>query len=38
MVKIQEVEGINKAICFVSPGEYPIKYKFDPEKNVSIFK
>jgi hypothetical protein len=22
----------------VSPGEYPKKYKFDPEKNVSIFR
>jgi hypothetical protein len=22
----------------VSPGEYPKKYKFDPENNVSIFK
>jgi hypothetical protein len=22
----------------VSPGEYPRKYKFDPENNVSVFK
>ncbi len=38
MTRIQEVEGINKAICFISPAEYPTKYKFDPERNVSIFK
>lgn len=30
MNRIQEIEGVNKAICFVSPGEYPTKYKFDP--------
>lgn len=38
MKRIQEIEGVNKAICFVSPGEYPTQYRFDPERNVSIFK
>ena len=36
--KIGSIEGVNKAITFYSPGEYPKAYKFDPEKNTSIFK
>jgi hypothetical protein len=36
--KISHLEGTNQALIFVSPGQYPKKYKFDPERNVSIFK
>lgn len=34
---INESENTKKAICFVSPAEYPTKYKFDPQKNLSLF-
>jgi hypothetical protein len=35
--KIETLSGLNQAIVFVSPGQYPKKYEFDLDQNKSHF-
>lgn len=34
---MEELSGVNQAIVFVSPAQYPTKYSFDIEKKKSNF-